>query len=137
MLFIIHPPRLRCGGIILAWFLCRSLAIIINRAVFKALNVEHDNIPPHHWNDRILPLLFVDQGYHAATIGIGFDHHGGVSSLGNKYLELAERWSKEHNVPFQRAWDYTFYSAGERYFRQLMGDRDTVVVHRDYSVGGT
>lgn len=114
-----------------------SLAIIINREHFKSLNVNHDDIPPHHWNDRILPLLFVDNGYHAATIGIGHDHHSGVSSLGEKYRELAERWSKEHNVPFARDWDYTFYRAGEQYFRKLMGNRDTVTVRRDYSVHHT
>lgn len=114
-----------------------SLAIIIRRSIFEALAINHNDVPPHHWNDRILPLLFVDAGYHAATIGIAHDHHSGVSSLGEKYRELAERWSREHNVPFQRDWDYTFYSAGERYFRKLMGKRDTVVIHKDYTVGGT
>lgn len=111
-----------------------SLAIIINRKIFKALDIDHNKVPPHHWNDRILPLLFVDAGYHAATIGIGFDHKGGVSSLGDKYRELAERWSTEQGLTMNRDWDYTFYSAGERYFRELGKKRFPVIVHRNYTV---
>jgi glycosyltransferase involved in cell wall biosynthesis len=110
-----------------------ALAIIINRKHFNAADVPL-NIPPHHWNDRILPLWFVDRGYHAATIGIGFDHKGGVSSLGDKYRELAERWSKEHNLPMEGDWDTTFYRYGERYFRRLMGNRSSVRVDEDYTI---
>ena len=111
-----------------------SLAIIISRPHFKALSIEHSKVPPHHWNDRILPLLFLDAGFHAATIGVGFDHKGGVSSLGDKYRELAERWSREQGLEMVKDWDYTFYSAGERYFRELGRSRFPVTVHRDYTV---
>jgi glycosyltransferase involved in cell wall biosynthesis len=111
-----------------------SLAIIINRKIFKSLAIDHNKVPPHHWNDRILPLLFLDAGYHAATIGIAFDHKGGVSSLGDKYRELAERWSREQGLEMVKDWDYTFYSAGERYFRELGKKRFPVTVRRDYSV---
>jgi len=111
-----------------------SLAIIIRRSIFQNLPIDHDDVPPHHWNDRILPLLFIQHGYHAATIGIAFDHHGGVSSLGSKYLELAERWSREHNLPMINDWDYTFYRAGEQYFKKLGNKRFPLFVHPDYRV---
>jgi len=111
-----------------------SLAIIVRLSIFRNLPIDHYEVPPHHWNDRILPLLFIMHGYHAATIGIAFDHHGGISSLGNKYLELAERWSREHGLPMKQDWDYTFYHAGERYFRKLGGKRFPLFVHSDYRV---
>ena len=110
-----------------------SLAIIVNRKLFKQADVPID-IPPHHWNDRILPLWLVDKGYHAATIGIGFDHKGGVSSLGEKYRELAERWSIEHNLTLQIDWDTTFYRYGERFFRNTWYGRFPVTVDKEYNV---
>ncbi len=110
-----------------------ALAMIINRTLFNALD-KPDGIPVHHWNDRILPLLFVLQGYHALTIGIAFDHKGGVSSLGNSYRELAERWSNENNIPFQKDWDFTFYNAGEQLFRRLGAGKFPIYVNADFSV---
>lgn len=113
-----------------------ALAMIINRPLFNelfsTLDIEVTDIPTHHWNDRILPLLFVLNGYHALTIGVGFDHKGGVSSLGAKYRELAERWSKNHNIPFERDWDYTFYHYGEKMFRALGGDEFPVRVDSNH-----
>lgn len=118
-----------------------SLAIIIRKSHFEYLmngladmDFDERKIPPHHWNDRILPLLFVLNGYHAATIGIAFDHKGGVSSLGDAYRELAERWSKEQGLEMVKDWDYTFYSAGERFFRELGAGKFPVIVNGDYSV---
>ncbi len=110
-----------------------ALAIIINRPLFNKLD-KPEGIPLHHWNDRILPLLFVLQGYHALTIGIAFDHKGGVSSLGDTYRELAERWSKQHNVAFEKDWDFTFYNAGEQLFRKIGAGRFPVIVDKDFKV---
>ncbi|HTH22427.1 MAG TPA: hypothetical protein VL854_09440, partial [Nitrososphaeraceae archaeon] len=63
-----------------------------------------------------------------------FDHKGGVSSLGDKYRELAERWCREHNLPMEGDWDTTFYRYGERYFRRLMGNRSSVIINEDYTI---
>lgn len=110
-----------------------ALAMIINRPLFYQANLPINEIPPHHWNDRILPLLFVLQGYHALTIGIAFDHKGGVSSLGDKYRELAERWSREQNVAFEQNWDYTFYHRGEQLFRELGKGQFPVIVDANHN----
>lgn len=112
-----------------------ALAMIINRPLFNKLD-KPKNIPLHHWNDRILPLLFVLQGYHALTIGIAFDHKGGVSSLGDTYRALAERWSKENNITFEKDWDFTFYNAGEVLFREIGKGKFPVVVNADFSIQG-
>ncbi len=111
-----------------------SLAIIVRKSHFIAANLPHERIPPHHWNDRIVPLWLVDKGYHAIVIGIGFDHKGGVSSLGDEYRELAERWSTQRGLSVQKDWDYTFYSEGERFFREQWFGRFPVIVDQHFNV---
>lgn len=111
-----------------------SLAMIINRTIFNALNVPY--VAPHHWFDRIMTLWFVSHGYHALTIGVGFDHYGGATSVGqnNRHSEFVQRWCESKGLSMDQNWDYTLYKYGSDFFRNTWGNRLPVTVNADYSL---
>lgn len=111
-----------------------SLAMIIRRDIFNAINVPY--VAPHHWFDRIMTLWFIDKGYHALTIGIGFDHYGGGTSVGNsnRHSEFVQRWCESKGLKLDQNWDYTLYKYGSRFFQITWAGRFPVSVDADHTV---
>ena len=107
-----------------------SLAMCFRVDAFKKLPIP-DNMPPHHWYDRIITLLMIESGWRAATIGIAFDHHGGGSST--NLLTFSEDWCAKNGVdPGQNA-DLAMYLYGKSIFDTLFGWRLPLRVDEQYN----
>lgn len=93
-----------------------GLCIIFKRSV--ALKIGFPVCPPHHWYDRLLPLWYIERGYRCATIGVAFDHRGGITSSAAGYNSFAEEWCKENGIVPEpgNSWDHEIYLAGARQF---------------------
>jgi glycosyltransferase involved in cell wall biosynthesis len=99
-----------------------SLAMIFNREHLNTLVI--DDIPPHHWCDRLITLRMVQAGFHAATLGIGFDHGGGFTS-GNSISTFAKDYCEQFNIsPLydkdrdMMSYDLGIYKRGESMFKE-------------------
>jgi glycosyltransferase involved in cell wall biosynthesis len=114
-----------------------SLAMIYNKDIFFKVfsKNEIDNIPIHHWPDRIVTLSIVMAGYHGLTIGVAFDHYGGATSVANvEFDKLTARWVKEKGLPIEENPDYTLYKYGERMFQSKFRGKFPVRVNKDFSL---
>jgi hypothetical protein len=105
-----------------------SLAMIFNTNLVRDLIPR--NLPPHHWFDRIIPLTLIDAGFHVATIGIEFDHGGGMTSTKQEYHDFVNKWGKENGL--KGNYDLEMYELGLRIFRQW-NSRLPLTVDPDYT----
>ena len=83
----------------------------------KLYTIDYETIPMFHWTDRVVTLRLLKAGFHALTIGIGFDHGGSWTSV-KSLNTLAEDWCKANNLPMEENWNMTVYKYGERMFRE-------------------
>lgn len=109
-----------------------SLAMIINQDIFHSINVPY--VAPHHWFDRIMTLWFIDHGYHALTIGIGFDHYSGATSVlqSSRHSDFVQKWCESKGLAMDQNWDYTLYKYGSDFFKARWGIRLPVEVDSNY-----
>lgn len=114
-----------------------SLAMIYNKEIFfKVFSQEDiDNMPIHHWPDRIVTLSIIIAGYHGLTIGVAFDHYGGATSVANvEFDKLTARWVAEKGLSIEENPDYTLYKYGERMFQNKFRGLFPVRVNKDFSL---
>jgi hypothetical protein len=93
-----------------------SLAMIFDRN--KLYTVEYQDIPPHHWTDRLITLRLIVAGFHALCIGIAHDHGGSFTATGSKTMNtFTEDWCREKGLELNQTWDLTLYWYGEAIFQ--------------------
>lgn len=97
-----------------------SLALIMRKDYLTNVNIK--GMPPHHFFDRILTLAFIEQGYHALTIGIAHDHAGGTTSTKVGSTDFIKRWCQEQGLEIVENPDYTMYKYGEALFQKRWKD---------------
>lgn len=120
-----------------------SLAMMFDRKKLEELNP--DEIPPHHWTDRLVTLRMITHGYRALTVGIAHDHMGTVS-YGATLNTFAEKWCRSkglYKIPIAAAdkmnmnqWELALYWYGEGMFEQelaaFIGDNNQLWVNQNY-----
>jgi glycosyltransferase involved in cell wall biosynthesis len=111
-----------------------SLAICINKNIIPLLNVE--DIPPHHWTDRILCLRVIKADYHCLTVGIGFDHGGSFTSATASMSNFSETWCNSKGLELNETWENTLYNYGLNMFRtefnEITGGKSQLWVDKDF-----
>jgi glycosyltransferase involved in cell wall biosynthesis len=99
-----------------------GLCMIFRRTALAEIGVPDG--PPHHWYDRYLPLMFIEKGWRCATIGIAFDHQGGMTSTRAGYQNFAKQWCLDHGItPEGDNPDLAIYRLGEALFRNRFASR--------------
>lgn len=92
-----------------------SLCMVFDKN--KLYGIEYEDIPMHHWTDRLVSLRLLKAGYHALTIGIGFDHGGSWTSV-KSLNTVAEDFCKSRGLEMMENWDMTLYRYGEKMFQE-------------------
>ncbi len=90
---------------------------------------------PHHFYDRILSLKVLDLGWHAAMLGIDFDHWSGATASHSEiYAESAREWLKNngHELPEGMAPDQMIYNIAEQQFFEEYSNRLPVRAYDNY-----
>lgn len=109
-----------------------GLGLIFNTDVLRSIDIPE--LPPHHWYDRILPLIFIEAGYRVATIGVGFDHRGGATSGGQGYTDFANKWCKENGRdPSKTGPDAQIYDEGWKIFQRDWAPKLPLVVDEQWN----
>lgn len=82
--------------------------------------IGFDNLPPHHWYDRIWPLVMIYRGYDVETIGIAFDHDTGQTAGKKQYHESGREWLEDYGYEVRDdiGIDQQIYDAGLEIFNQ-------------------
>lgn len=88
--------------------------------------IKMDDLPPHHWFDRIIAMRYHDTGYKVMVIGIAFDH----SSVGkstytvhrDEFEEFCREWCERHGVsqvPDDDSWDNAVAAYGQSLWMEI------------------
>lgn len=115
-----HSDKLEQGSISAASVL-DGLVLIFRRSIWKNLQ-KPTFLAPHHFYDKILPLIAILNGYHCATIGVPFDHgvSKGMSNTANSstiYRDSGRKWLEEKNIAIvDNNVDLTLYKVNENIF---------------------
>ncbi len=107
-----------------------SLAMCFRLDILNQVGIP-DDMPPHHWYDRIMTLRIIDAGWRAATLGIAFDHDGGGSSGG--LMEFSKNWCEENGLDPGENPDLTMYMYGLSIFDRDYAWRLPLYVDMDYN----
>ena len=120
---------------------CFDHCVMIYRvSEFDTLLSYFPEAPPMHFEDRILPVAAVYNGWHCAIIGVDCDHLSGAKGSGmDNYHEAVKRWLDKlgRDYPADGGYDHVAYIEAEK---QFLGKwRDDVLfipfsVNSDYSV---
>ena len=101
-----------------------SLAMIWRVSAIKEVGIP-DEIPPHHWYDRILTLRMLYADWNCATIGIAFDHAGSLTYGATDFSAFAREWCERFGVDPGADPDLALYNYGKSLF-----ERDYVNTNR-------
>lgn len=112
-----------------------SLCMIVDKE--KLDTIPHEDIPPHHYTDRLLCVRMLKAGYHLLTIGIAFDHGGSFTSTGSNTMNtFTEDYCRTNNIPFKENWDYSLMLWGHEIFLKefldLTQGREQIWVNEQY-----
>lgn len=110
-----------------------GLCMIFNKKI--ALKEGFPPGPIHHWYDRTIPLYYIDKGYKCATIGVKFDHKGGMTSSKEGYWKSAKKWCEENNIQVneENNYDLAIYKEGERLFTEKWANRLPLIVDEQFN----
>jgi glycosyltransferase involved in cell wall biosynthesis len=108
-----------------------GMCMIFRKSVLDEL--DFSKLPPHHWYDRIIPLMCIDKGYWVETIGIGFDHATGGTAGRKQYHESALVWLEKHGYPTnEENVDGMIYGAGLDIFTKEWANRLPLIVDDNF-----
>lgn len=112
-----------------------SLCMIVDKE--KLATIPHEDIPPHHYTDRLLCVRMLAAGYHMLTIGIAFDHGGSFTSTGSNTMNtFTEDYCKSKGLEMNQNWDYTLMLYGHEIFLKeflaLTGGREQIWVNERF-----
>lgn len=110
-----------------------SLCMIWRVAALRQIGIP-DDYPPHHWYDRLLSVRTIDAGWHAATIGIAFDHAGSLThgKPETQWHAFADRWCRAHGIDPGDNSDHAVYHYGETLFVETYGRRLPLTIGPHY-----
>lgn len=92
-----------------------SLCMIVDKE--KLATIPHDDIPPHHYTDRLLCVRMLKAGFHLLTIGIAFDHGGSFTATGSNTMNtFTEDFCRSKGLEMNQNWDYTLMLWGHEIF---------------------
>lgn len=92
-----------------------SLCMIVDKE--KLATISHEDIPPHHYTDRLLCVRMLAAHYHLLTIGIAFDHGGSFTATGSNTMNMfTEDYCKSKGLELNQNWDYTLMLYGHEIF---------------------
>jgi len=102
--------------------------MIFKRSLLEEIE-QRNELPNHHFYDRILSCETMEHGQKVGTLGIAFDHISGqTANTQLKYFNDTSRWFKErdcdtlekvrdkYNVNLPASWDQANYLVAEKMF---------------------
>lgn len=97
-----------------------SVVMIFNRRFLE--DIKLDDLPPHHWFDKLIPMRFNDAGYKCLTVGVPFDHLGSILTYqkpSSLLEDFSKEWCIENNIPpLLDRYDYALYDYGRKLFEE-------------------